>query len=73
MFSPPQNCLNMVALITLLIGKCNLIASRVNLAPKLTNATLETILNNQYDLFKSLLDLDEKATSVLSNESIFSS
>ena len=70
MLSPPQNCLKMVALTILRIGKCKLRAKLVATFPIFTMIGDETILNNQYALFKSGVDLLLKAISVFSKDNM---
>jgi hypothetical protein len=56
MVSPPQKCLNMVALIKLLIGKPILMAKLVTGGPIFTKKLTLIILNNQYARLRSVFD-----------------
>lgn len=62
--SPPQKCLNMVALIIGATGKPIAIANVVIGGPIFTSKLLLIALNNQYARFKSALLFPEKAISV---------
>lgn len=50
------------------MGKCKANAVFTNHGPIFTNQLYPIILNNQYDLRKSLFDFERKAISVLSND-----
>jgi hypothetical protein len=70
MLSPPQNCLKIVDFTIFRIGKPKLNAKLVATFPIFTMLGEETILNNQYALFKSGVDLLLKAISVFSKDNM---